>query len=135
MLPSQSAVILFDGVCNLCEISVLYIIKHDRKGYYRFAALQSKSGQNYLLEMGLKPSYNKSLVLIQNGKSYRGSEAALRIAKRLGGFLSLCYYMGIWIPRPLRDWLYQIISRKRYKWFGKKTACLRPTPALKARFL
>lgn len=132
---SQPAVILFDGVCNLCESSVLFIIKRDKNRTYNFAALQSEVGQKYLLQVGLELDYDKSLVLIENDKHYLGSEAALRIAKHLDGFLPLCYYIGICIPKPVRDWLYQIISRKRYKWFGKKEVCLRPTPELKARFL
>ena len=135
MFPSQQAVILFDGVCNLCEASVLFIIKHDKSNYYRFAALRSDSGRKYLLAIGLEPDYDESLILIQDGSYYFESEAILRIAKHLDGFLRICYYIGIWIPRPLRKWLYRIISRKRYKWFGKKAACLQPTPELKARFL
>jgi predicted DCC family thiol-disulfide oxidoreductase YuxK len=127
-------IVLFDGVCNLCNKSVQFIIKHDKKKEFRFGSLQGKEGQKLLALYNLPADELNTLVLIENNKIYTRSTATLRIAKRLGGIWKL-FYAYIIIPRFIRDGVYRIISRNRYKWFGKKDACMIPSKDLKERFL
>lgn len=125
------ATILFDGVCNLCNASVNFIIDRDPKGYFRFAALQSDAAK----ALGEAPNGDPdSIVLLEDGVRYEQSTAALRIARRLSGLWPVLY-AGIILPRPLRDLVYRFIARNRYKWFGRRDACRLPSPELKARFL
>lgn len=131
---SKNAVVLFDGVCNLCSSSVQFIINHDPKGYFKFASLQSEAGQALLQDHQLDTASLKSLVLLEQGKAYTHSTGALRIAKRLSGAWPLLYGFII-IPPFLRNAVYNLIARNRYRWFGKKEACWLPTPALRSRFL
>lgn len=139
MPTESSAVVLFDGVCNLCNASVNFIIDRDKPGYFRFAPLQSERASELLIAQGKKPlapgTDPDSISLLEDGKLYEQSTAALRIAKRLSGAWPMLYYLSIWIPRPIRDFVYRIVARNRYRWFGKSDACRMPTPALKARFL
>lgn len=129
----MTAIILFDGVCNLCNNSVQFIIKRDTKYMFSFASLQSDAGQRLLQQHDI-PKNTDSFILIENGKVYDRSTAALRICKHLKGFWKLCY-LFIVIPKPIRDCMYQFIAKNRYKWFGTKTACMLPTPDLRKRFL
>lgn len=127
-------IILFDGVCNLCNGAVNFIIKKDKKQLYRFASLQSDVGIHLLKQYDLESNDLNSFVLIENNKAYLKSSAALHIAKNIGGFYSILYGFMV-IPRFIRDFVYSIIAKNRYKWFGKTNACMMPTPQLQARFL
>lgn len=127
-------ILLFDGVCNLCNSSVNLIIDHDPKGHFKFAALQSDFGQQKLKELGYDMASFDSLVLLSNGKVYKKSSAALRIAKKLNGLYPLLYIFMI-VPPFIRHGVYDIIGRNRYKWWGKSDSCRIPTPELRARFM
>ena len=127
-------VVLFDGVCNLCTASVQFVIRHDKKKLFRFAALQSTTGQALLEQNNLPGTTFNSFVLIENNKVYTRSSAALRLSRRLNGILPLLYGFMI-VPKFIRDGVYNLIARNRYKWFGKTETCLIPSPDLQARFL
>jgi predicted DCC family thiol-disulfide oxidoreductase YuxK len=130
---STGPVILFDGVCNLCNGAVRFIIRRDRYGRFRFAPLQSKAAESLLRAAGAGPLPD-SMVLIADGRLHTQSGAVLRIARGLGGLWPLAYAFMI-VPRPLRDWTYRIVARNRYRWFGRRDSCMMPTPELNARFL
>jgi predicted DCC family thiol-disulfide oxidoreductase YuxK len=132
--PLDRPVILFDGVCNLCNGSVLFIIKRDPRSQFYFAALQSDFGNEQLKNFGLPATELNSVLLIKGGTLYQKSNAALEIAKHLSGLWPVLYIFKI-IPPFLRDGVYTWIARNRYRWFGKKDACMIPTPELKSRFL
>ena len=127
-------IILFDGVCNLCNNAVQFVIKHDPSDEFVFAALQSATGQELLQQYNLPQVGFDSFVLIQNGKIFLKSTAALQIAKQLNGPIKLLYGFII-VPAFIRNAVYNIIAKNRYKWFGKKDNCMMPTPALQSRFL
>ncbi len=127
-------VILFDGFCNLCSSTVKFIIKHDKKAQFLFASQQSDAGKKILLQISAKKVKSESILLIDNQQIYKESTAALRILRALGGLYAVCYVFII-IPPILRNALYKIIAKNRYKWFGKRTTCLVPTPELKKRFI
>ncbi|GAB5551591.1 MAG: DUF393 domain-containing protein [Saprospiraceae bacterium] len=127
-------VLLFDGVCNLCDASVQRVIKADQKGLFRFASLQSEAAQDILSGADLSDHQLKSVVLFHQGKLYTHSDAILETARLLGGTWTLAYIFKI-IPRFIRDGIYNWIARNRYRWFGKKDQCMIPTPELKSRFL
>lgn len=127
--------VLFDGVCNLCSGSVQFIIKRDPKAKYRFASLQSVTGQKYLNEFNLNPTELHSIILVRaDGRWLQRSDAALEIARNLSGGWPLFYVFKV-IPRLLRDPVYNWIARNRYAWFGKMDACWLPTLELKSRFV
>lgn len=125
---------LFDGVCNFCNGAVNFIIDHDPDGYFKLAALQSEAAQPLLLRQGLSADAPESILLIENGRAYRRSTAALRIARRLGAPWSFAYVF-VAVPRPLRDAVYRWVARNRYDWFGQREQCRVPTPELRERFL
>ena len=127
-------VVLFDGVCNLCNGSVQFILKRDPQGRFRFASLQSEPGRRLMTEHGLDPDALSSVVVVEEGRVWKESSAALRIARHLPGAWKLLRVFTL-IPRPLRDAAYRLIARNRYRWFGKMEACWLPTPELKGRFL
>jgi predicted DCC family thiol-disulfide oxidoreductase YuxK len=131
-----SAVVLFDGVCNLCSGSVRFIVERDRDAYFQFASLQSDVGRRLLAEQGLPVPEGDpaSIILIENGHLYDRSTAILRIARKLHGIWKAGWAFVI-VPRPIRDLVYGFIAKRRYRWFGKKDACMVPTPELRARFL
>ncbi|OUJ71898.1 thiol-disulfide oxidoreductase DCC family protein [Hymenobacter crusticola] len=130
------ATILFDGVCNLCNGFVQFIIKHDSAGRFRFASLQSEVAQQLLAARGISivTTDPESVLLIVNDKVYSHSAAVLHILRRLGGVWRLLY-AGILLPRFLRDAAYRFVARNRYRWFGREEACMMPTPELAQRFL
>jgi predicted DCC family thiol-disulfide oxidoreductase YuxK len=132
ILPSR--LILFDGVCNLCNASVQFIIAHDPQARFSFTSLQSDGGQHVLNGFKLPNVDFDSFVYIRDGKVFQRSSAALHVLNDLGGLWKIMYVFII-VPRPLRDWVYDLIARNRYKWFGKKESCMMPTPDLKKRFL
>lgn len=129
-------VILFDGVCNLCNRSVQFIIDRDRKGKFRFAAIQSEAGARLLAERGHVAITGEpdSVMLIDGATLSTHSDAALRIARRLDGAWPLLGALLI-VPRVIRDAAYRVIARNRYRWFGRSETCRVPTPELRARFL
>lgn len=127
-------IILFDGVCNFCNSSINFIIRHDKKNRFRFAPLQSEPGLALIKKHELPEAFLGSVILIENGKAYVKSTAALRIARRLNGGWPL-FYGFIILPPFCRDWVYNIIARNRYKWWGKKESCMVPTPEVREKFL
>lgn len=134
-IPEHKKIVLFDGVCNLCDDAVQRIIKHDRKDIFRFASLQSDFGKELVAERGLDPEELDSIILIDPGVAYyKKSTAALEISRELSGGYSLLKNF-LFIPESLRDGIYDFIANNRYKWFGKKEQCMIPTPELKAKFL
>ena len=126
--------VLFDGVCNLCNSSVQYVIKHDRYNKFKFASLQSDAAKEILLQFNVNNSDLNSIILIDNNKIFKKSLAVLRLLKILGGVYTLLYIFII-IPKPLRDWVYDYIAKNRYKWYGKKDSCMIPTKELKNKFI
>lgn len=127
-------IVLFDGVCNLCNGSIQFLIKRDRQAYFRFASLQSDTGQKLQADLGMDPQALDSVILVEGDRWYKESDAALRIARNLPGVWKLLTAFRI-VPRPLRDALYRLIARNRYRWFGKTETCWLPTPELRSRFL
>lgn len=130
----NKSIILFDGICNLCNGFVQFAIKRNRKKSLFFSSLQSEFSRKILQAFDMRSDYIESLVFYKNGKLYTKSGAALRIAKELDGLWPLTYSLII-IPFPIRDLIYDLIARYRYKWFGKKDQCMIPSPELKNRFL
>jgi len=134
-LPKDKKIILFDGVCNLCDGIVQYVIRHDKKDVFRFAALQSEIGQQILSYTGINAKNIDSIVLYEPGKAYfYKSSAAIEIARELGGIFTITGIFRI-IPRGLRNIIYDYVAKNRYKWYGQKQECMVPTAALKAKFL
>lgn len=129
-------VVLFDGVCNLCNGAVQFIVDRDPEGTFRFASLQSERAAALLGAHGLEAPEGDpdSVILIEDGRVHQSSGAALRIARHLRGPWKL-FYAFVIVPRFLRDAVYRFIARNRYRWFGKSEQCRVPTPALRARFL
>lgn len=135
----EKAIILFDGVCNLCNGVVQFVIKHDPDAYFSFAPLQSDKGRQILAEKekypdGKHPASIRSIVLIENGHLYTESTAALRIARHLSGMWKYLSVLLL-LPRFMRDPVYHFIARNRYRWFGKKEECMVPDPEIKERFM
>ncbi|MBC7688188.1 MAG: thiol-disulfide oxidoreductase DCC family protein [Aquabacterium sp.] len=131
---NDNPVILFDGVCNLCNGAVDFVIKRDTTSQFKFAALQSEAGQKLLQQYNLPRENFNSFVLIKEGKVYTKSAAALKVCKHLTGLWPILYGFII-VPSFIRNAVYQWIAKNRYKWFGKKQQCMLPTAALKNRFL
>jgi len=127
-------VIFFDGVCNLCNRAVQFIIKRDKKEQFQFASLQGKTGHEFLKKFNLAENDLNSFMLFEGDKVYTRSTAALRITKKLGGGWKILYGLMI-IPGFIRNFVYNVIAKNRYKWFGKKKECMVPTAGLKERFL
>jgi predicted DCC family thiol-disulfide oxidoreductase YuxK len=134
-LSPNKKIILFDGVCNLCNSAVQFIIKHDKDDVFRFVALQSELGQEILNYIGIDSKNIDSIVLYEPGVAYYyKSDAVLQIVKKLDGLISLGIIFKI-IPTGIRNRLYDYIAKNRYKWYGKKESCMIPTPELKIKFL
>lgn len=134
MANSEPYILLFDGVCNLCNRVVLFTIRNDKDKKFRFAALQSERGQAMLRKFDLPTHDFGSFVLIHGEKYFLKSSAGLHVLKELG-FPWKLFYIFIIFPRLLRDFIYNIISKSRYSVFGKRDTCMTPTPELKQRFL
>lgn len=134
MTEKQKKIILFDGVCNLCNGSVIFIIKRDKKDVFRFAAIQSDEGQKLIEQYAIDTSKVDSILLLDGADYFAKSTAALKIARHLKGGYPLLYGFII-LPVFIRNWVYDIIARNRYHWFGKKESCMIPTPELKGKFL
>ncbi|RZJ67303.1 MAG: thiol-disulfide oxidoreductase DCC family protein [Flavobacterium sp.] len=134
-LPKNKKIILFDGVCNLCNSFVQFVIKRDKNDVFRFVPLQSELGESILKHIGIDPKQIDSIILYEPGVAYYyKSTAAIEIAKGLGGFFSLSTIFKI-IPNFLRNPIYDYVAKNRYKWYGRKESCMIPTPELKAKFL
>ncbi|MEH6704406.1 MAG: thiol-disulfide oxidoreductase DCC family protein [Galbibacter orientalis] len=135
-LESGKKIILFDGVCNLCNRSVQFVIKRDSKDVFRFASLQSDLGKKLLAERNINPQETDSIVLIEpNVAYYTRSSAAIEIAKELEGLWSLISAFNYILPENIRDSIYNFIAKNRYKWFGKKDECPLPTPEQRRKFI
>ena len=127
-------VVLFDGVCNLCNWSVQFIIKRDPKGLFKFASLQSDFGKKLMEENGQNPDVLESIILVDGDNTYFRSRAALEIAKRLTGLWPLFYVFRI-VPSGILDVFYNLIAKNRYRWFGRQDQCMIPTKDLSLRFI
>ena len=134
-LPFDKKIILFDGVCNLCNSAVQFIIKHDKKDLFRFVALQSNLGLEIAKHIGVETKNMDSIILYEPGIAYYiKSEAALEIAKNLSGGLAILSIFSI-LPTSLSNSVYDYIAKNRYKWYGKKDSCMIPSPTLASKFL
>jgi predicted DCC family thiol-disulfide oxidoreductase YuxK len=127
-------VLLFDGVCNLCNSSVQWVLIHDRKGIFRFAALQSDTGQALLRTWNRPTEDFDSVVLVDGDRLLLHSDVPLEIVRRIGGWWQLLYVFKV-IPRSIRNVIYRWIARNRYRWFGKRESCMLPRPEWKSRFV
>lgn len=130
----MAAIVLFDGVCNFCNAAVNFVIFRDKAGYFKFAPLQSEIGEELAGKHGIDKIETDSVIVVEDEKVYTHSSAALQIAKRLDGIWKLAYAFVI-VPKPLRDLLYKLFAKHRYRLFGKQDACMMPTPDVRARFL
>jgi len=130
----QEGLVLFDGVCNFCNYWVQFALKRNKKKSLKFGSLQGNTAKEILPGFGINPNQLSSVFLIEKNKIYNESTAALHICKHLDGPWKLVYIF-ILIPAFLRDPIYKLIARYRYKWFGKKEACMIPTPQHRARFV
>lgn len=134
-LPNDKKIILFDGVCNLCDATVQYILKKDKKDIFRFAALQSDVGRSIINHINIDTSKTDSIILYEPGKAYYyKAQAAIKIAGYLGGFLSAMNIFSL-LPKGISNAVYDYVAKNRYKWYGKKSECMIPTPETKAKFL
>jgi len=130
---SDHPLILFDGVCNLCNASVQVVIKWDNQKMFRFASLQSGLGQSLLRDLDSNTLDLDTVVLIHRQVVYLKSDAVLEMFKLIGGWRKLLVVFKVF-PRGLRDWVYEWIANHRYSWFGKRSECMVPTPELEDRF-
>lgn len=134
MNPFGNSVILFDGICNLCNSAVNFIIKRDANNIFKFASIQSETGQSLINKFKINLMGIDSVILIEGNYYYIKSTAFIKIIKKLNGLWKI-FYMFIIIPRPIRDFFYDILAKNRYKWFGKRDECMVPTVEMKDRFL
>jgi len=130
----HNPVIIFDGVCNLCNGAVAFIINRDRSARFRFAPIQSAAANNLIARLELSGVKLDSIILVENSKFYIKSTAALRICRELGALWPLLYIF-ILVPRPIRDYFYDIVAKNRYGWFGKRERCMVPNIDIESRFL
>jgi len=133
-IHTEQPILLFDGVCNLCNSMVTFVIKRDQEAIFKFASLQSEAGQTILKEHSLPLDQFDSFYYVEGKKLFTKSTAALKVAKELDGAWKLFYPLII-IPKPLRDIVYSIVAKNRYRFFGKKDQCMLPNPEMKKRFL
>jgi predicted DCC family thiol-disulfide oxidoreductase YuxK len=133
-MMTNHAIVLFDGVCNLCTWSVQFILQRDPRGYFKFSSMQSESGRKLMEDHGVPSENMDTFVLIDGGKCLTRSDAVIEVAKHLSGRWSLLRVLSA-IPKPIRDWGYAIIANNRYRWFGKQNTCMLPSPEIKDRFL
>jgi predicted DCC family thiol-disulfide oxidoreductase YuxK len=131
---SSHPVVLFDGVCGLCTFSIRFVLARDRKRVFRFATIQSDFGQRVYRHFGLDPDSPETFVVLSNHHVYTRSDAALEIASRLGRTWRI-FLIAKLIPRPVRDLLYRVVARHRYRWFGRSETCLLPDESIRKLFL
>jgi predicted DCC family thiol-disulfide oxidoreductase YuxK len=132
-MRGREPIVVFDGVCNFCFWGVRFILINDKKGRISFVPLQSPVGRDLLKRNGIDPGNPETFLLLKGGRTYARSDAVLEIARYLGRWRWLRVF-GI-LPRGLRDWVYGVVARNRYKWFGKRDTCVVPTAEQRARFL
>ena len=130
----MSGTILFDGVCNLCNGFVRFVIERDPHARFRFGALSSDAAVKVLADAGVRGPIPDSIVLVQDGRVYFRSDAPLRIARGLR-FPWPLFTAFVVVPRFVRDWVYDFIAARRYRWFGRRDVCMIPTPDLRSRFI
>lgn len=135
MSPDNAPVIVFDGVCVLCSRWVDFILRHDRAGTFRLAAMQGEHGRRLLERHGLDADDPTSFLLVQDGRGYTNTDAIARILRQLGGAWPAAGIGMLGLPRALRDRLYRSLARNRYRWFGKRDSCRLPDPAQAWRFI
>ena len=134
-LPKDKKIILFDGVCNLCDASIQFVIKHDKKDIFRFVSLQSELGQKINNHLGISDINIDSMILfIPTSTYYYKSEAALKIVKELNGAYRYLYVFSI-LPKSILNSIYDYVAKNRYKWFGNKESCMMPTSEISSKFL
>ncbi|MEO6302166.1 MAG: DUF393 domain-containing protein [Bacteroidia bacterium] len=126
--------VLFDGVCNFCNSSIHFIIKHDTKNYFKFATLQSEKAKEIVSNFNIDLSTNNSILLIEKNKIYYKSTAALRISKKLNSGYSLLYVFIV-VPVFIRNAIYNYVAKNRYKWFGKREVCMLPSAEIRSKFI
>ncbi len=129
----MGGIILFDGICNFCDSSVQFIIRYDQAAYFQFASIQSDVGQALLAKYNVSENVD-SVILIEHGEAYVESTAALRISRKLDGLWPICY-LFILVPPFLRNIVYRLVAKNRYRLFGQKKICLLPTSSQQKRFL
>ena len=134
MTKTPDNLILFDGVCNLCSALVQFVIRHDRAANFRFTAIQSQVGKEIFQSHGLDPADLWTFVFISDGRMFLRSDAAIEVVSRFGSAWKV-FRIFRFVPRMVRDWIYSIVARNRYRWFGRKEVCMIPTPEMKERFL
>lgn len=134
-IQENKQLILFDGICNLCNGSVQFIIRNDKKNTFLFAPLQGKTAKEIIKNYNIDTAKTDSILLYskKDGLSTK-SKAALKIAKRLRAPINFLVIFFV-VPKFIRNWIYDLIARKRYKWFGKQDACMIPSPELRSKFL
>lgn len=130
----RNPVILFDGLCNLCSGAVNFIIRRDPSAKFRFAPAQSDAAKSLMARFDLSPEHSDSIVLVEGNHYFIKSTAALRICKKLKALWPLLYIFII-VPKPIRDYLYDIVANNRYGWFGKRKECMVPNISIEGRFL
>lgn len=130
----EHSVILFDGVCNLCNGAVQFVIKRDAKNHFVFASLQSEEAKKILADHNFSTETMSSFFLVEGGKVYDRSTAALRVLLKLNWLWSFAYILIV-VPKFIRDAVYNFIAKNRYRWFGRKDECMIPTVELRAKFL
>jgi predicted DCC family thiol-disulfide oxidoreductase YuxK len=133
-MMTNHAIVLFDGVCNLCTWSVQFILQRDPRGYFKFSSMQSESGRKLMEDHGVPSENMDTFVLLDGGKCLTRSDAVIEVAQHLSGSWSLLRVLSA-IPKPIRDWGYAIIANNRYRWFGKQNTCMLPSPEIRDRFL
>lgn len=134
VIAAERPILFFDGVCNFCNSTVNFIIRHDKKELFLFAALQSDKGREVLRHIKHNEALPQSVILSYKGNIYEKNDAVLQIARLLGGPWTLIL-AGYILPRFIRDGIYDFIAKHRYKWFGKRETCMVPSPSVRARFL
>lgn len=133
-MPQHDNLILFDGVCNFCTSAVQFIIRRDRKAFFRFVSVQSDFGREICLNSGLDPDDVQTFLVLRNGQALVRSDAALEVARQFGGAWRMLVLLKI-VPRGLRDWVYAFVAKHRYRWFGRRDSCMIPSEEIKDRFL
>lgn len=133
-IPGGQKIVLFDGLCNLCNASVVFILQWERRPEFEFASIQSETGQELLKWCGLPSDFAEAVLLIQDGNIHSGSAAALKIGRTLKFPWSLLATLGQVFPKFLTEWVYNQIAKHRYAWFGKQDVCMVPTKELQSRF-
>jgi predicted DCC family thiol-disulfide oxidoreductase YuxK len=133
-VEAEGPLVLYDGTCGLCNRSVQLVVRHDSRGRFRFAALQSDTGRALLERHGLPVDQLDSVVLVEGGRAFTRSRAALRIARRMDMPWPLLWTLAL-VPRAVSDFVYDRVARNRYRWFGRTDACMLPPPGVRARFL